>query len=95
MEKGVVENEVSRTYVTFIIEPCACSFRCCHCCHRQWKQVGEGELPGTASKEGFPFEGRLGRIAGEKFGGREGAGIESSIGRWTRICKVISSYATC
>ena len=79
MEKGVVDNEVSRTYVTFIIEPCASSFCCCRCCHCQWKQVGEGELPGTASKEGFPFKGRLGQIAGGKFGGREGAGIELSI----------------
>ena len=95
MEKGVVDNEVSRTYVTFIIEPCASSFCCCCCCHHQWKQVREGELPDTASKEGFPFEGGLGQIAGGKFGGREGAGIELLIGQWTRICKVIGSYATC
>ena len=33
-----------------------------------------------ASKEGFPFEGRLGQIAGGKFRGREGAGIELLIG---------------
>ena len=95
MEKGVVDNEVSRTYVIFIIEPCASSFHCCCCCHHQWKQVGEGELPGMASKEGFSFKGGLGRRAGEKFRGREGAGIDSSIGQCTRICKVINSYATC
>ena len=80
MEKGVVDNEVSRTYVTFIIEPCASSFRCCCCCC-QWKQVREGELPGMASKEGFLFKGGLGQIAGGKFGGREGAGVELLIGQ--------------